>query len=163
MDAAVAAVVDPSSGAHKQLAHIGDAVADWCLGHPHSFARVFDALPPPTALDQGLARRSSATFARLRFVVERGVRSREIRVDDVDLEARVGFATPLGVVRLSLAGAAAASGRGATAAATRGRRAGRPRRRARVVRSPWTRPRPARPPRAGRSSRRRCGTRHMFH
>ncbi len=166
LDAAVAAVVDPSAGALEQMAEVAEAFAGWRLDHPHSFARVFDALPPPTALDEGLARRSSARFVRLRSVVERGVRSREIRVDDVDLAATVGFATPVGVVHLSLAGrlpagAAAAPGRRATAAATRGRRTGWPLRRVRVVQSPLIRPRPA--PAAGRSSRRRCGTRHTFH
>jgi len=157
-DAAVAAAVDPSAGALEQMAEVAEAFAGWRLDHPHSFARVFDALPPPTALDEGLARRSSARFVRLRSVVERGVRSREIRVD-IDLAATVGFATPVGVVHLSLAGrlpagAAAAPGRRATAAATRGRRAGGARRRTRVVRAPFTRPRPARPTRVGRSSRR---------
>ena len=166
LDAAVAAVVEASAGALEQMAEVGEAFAGWCLDHPHSFARVFDALPSPTALDEGLARRSSARFVRLRSVVERGVRSREIRVDDVDLAATVGCVTPFGVVHLSLAGrvsagAAAAPGRRATAAATRGRRTGWPRRRVRVVQSPLIRPRPA--PAAGRSSRRRRGTRHMFH
>ena len=166
LDAAVAAVVEASAGALEQMAEVGEAFAGWCLDHPHSFARVFDALPSPTALDEGLARRSSARFVRLRSEIERGVRSREIRVDDVDLAATVGCVTPFGVVHLSLAGrvsagAAAAPGRRATAAATRGRRTGWPRRRVRVVQSPLIRPRPA--PAAGRSSRRRCGTRHMFH
>ena len=163
LDAAVAVVVDPSAEALERMAEVAEAFAALCLHHPHRCALVVDALPPYTEPDEALTRRSSARFVRLGSVVERGARSREIRVDDVDLAAMVGFATPFGVVHLFLAGrlpagAAAAPGRGATAAATRGRRAGGARRRARVVRAPFTRPRPARPTRAGRSSRRQQTT-----
>lgn len=102
LNAAIAAAVDDAASATVQLCSLAGTFLSWSLDHPHEFALLFEAVPPLDEPCDELSQQYHAAYARVRRIYERGCRNGEFSIDDVDLQATVGFATIFGIVDLYL-------------------------------------------------------------